>query len=251
MTERSTGEQMCGSVPTSIRSSSCSRRSGSLWPRRSCSRSRRSPSCALGALPVFWLGRRHLGSERAAALLALGYLAYPWIATSAGVAIHPGDIRDPALSLLRLVPRHRSVCAVRVCARSLAMSTGELMGLPIAALGVWYALARREAARGRVDRRCWRRLDVVADLLSWFRGSAAVDSVYFGFYDQVADLPGRRRRRSSRIPARCSALLSRGTTSPTWSGSASRSCSSSCSRPGSPPWRFPSSWRTASRTSAR
>ena len=34
---------------------------------------------ALGALPVFWLGRRHLGSERTAALLALAYLAYPWI----------------------------------------------------------------------------------------------------------------------------------------------------------------------------
>ena len=30
---------------------------------------------SLGALPVFWLGRRHLGTERVAGLLALGYLA--------------------------------------------------------------------------------------------------------------------------------------------------------------------------------
>ena len=44
---------------------------------------------ALGALPVFWLARRHSGSERLAALLALVYLAYPWVATSAAAAIHP------------------------------------------------------------------------------------------------------------------------------------------------------------------
>ena len=39
---------------------------------------------SLGALPVYWLGRRHLGSDRVAGLLALGYLAYPWVAMSAG-----------------------------------------------------------------------------------------------------------------------------------------------------------------------
>ena len=35
---------------------------------------------AVGALPLFWLARRHLGSDKAAALLALAYLVYPWIA---------------------------------------------------------------------------------------------------------------------------------------------------------------------------
>ena len=44
---------------------------------------------ALGAVPVFWLGRRHFASERLAGLLALAYLAYPWVATSAAGAIHP------------------------------------------------------------------------------------------------------------------------------------------------------------------
>ena len=32
---------------------------------------------ALGALPVFWLARKHLGSERAALGFALAYLLYP------------------------------------------------------------------------------------------------------------------------------------------------------------------------------
>src|SRR5918996_4096665 len=31
-------------------------------------------ACALGALPVFWLGRRHLGSDPPAALVPLAYL---------------------------------------------------------------------------------------------------------------------------------------------------------------------------------
>ena len=44
---------------------------------------------ALGALPVLWLGRRHLGSERDAALLALAYLAYPgWPGWRSTASIH-------------------------------------------------------------------------------------------------------------------------------------------------------------------
>ena len=52
---------------------------------------------SLGALPVFWLGRRHIGSKPAAGLLALGYLAYPWTATSAAAPIHPVTFAITAL----------------------------------------------------------------------------------------------------------------------------------------------------------
>ena len=50
---------------------------------------------ALGALPVFWLARRHLGSDSAAGLLALAYLAYPWIAWTALDAMHPVTLAIP------------------------------------------------------------------------------------------------------------------------------------------------------------
>ena len=80
----STGEQMSRARRgTSIRSSLCSRRCGWSGRRRSTLALAQIVVVALGALPVFWLGRRHLGSERHAALLALAYLAYPWVATSA------------------------------------------------------------------------------------------------------------------------------------------------------------------------
>ena len=102
---------------------------------------------AVGALPVFWLARRHLGSERVAGLLALAYLAYPWVATSAYGAIHPVTFAITFLLFCvwfletdRLVPF--AVFAL------LTMSTGELMGLPILALGVWFAFAHGRRAAG-------------------------------------------------------------------------------------------------------
>ncbi len=106
---------------------------------------------SLGALPVFWLGRRHLGSERIAALLALGYLAYPWVAVTAIASIHPVTFAVPLLLFCiwfletdRLVPF--AACAV------LVLSTGELMGLSVAALGIWFALARGQRRARCCDR---------------------------------------------------------------------------------------------------
>ena len=142
---------------------------------------------SIGALPVFWLGRRHLGSERAAGLLALGYLAYPWIAMSAIGAIHPVTFAIPLLLFCvwfldsdRLVPF--ALCAV------LVMTTGELMGLPIAALGIWYALARgrrREGGLVAIAGVAWSFVAVYF-VVRHFAGDS---SMYYGFYDQVGGSP--------------------------------------------------------------
>ena len=142
---------------------------------------------ALGALPVFWLARRRIGSERTAGLLALGYLAYPWVATSAVGAIHPVTFAITFLLFCiwfletdRLVPF--LVFAL------LTLSTGELMGLPIAALGVWYALARgRRLAGGGIAL-----LGVLWTLLAIYvivPASAGGHSIFYGFYDQVGGSP--------------------------------------------------------------
>ena len=142
---------------------------------------------SLGALPVFWLGRRHLGSERAAGLLALAYLAYPWMATSAVGAIHPVTFAIPLLlfgiwflDTDRLVPF--AVCAL------LVMSTGELMGLPVAGLGIWYAVARgRRLAGGviAVAGAAWTFLAVYVIVRRFADGN----SVFYGFYDHVGGSP--------------------------------------------------------------
>jgi uncharacterized membrane protein len=142
---------------------------------------------SLGALPVFWLGRRHLGDERVAGLLALGYLAYPWVATSAFAAIHPVTFAIPLflfciwfLDTDRLIPF--ALCA------ALAMSTGELMGLPIAGLGIWFAFARGRRAAGAVIALAglaWTFVAVYVIVPAFADG----DSIFFGFYDHVGGSP--------------------------------------------------------------
>ena len=102
---------------------------------------------ASGAFPLFWLGRRRLGSDGAAGCVAVAYLMYPWTAWTAADAFHPVTLAIPLflfciwfLDTDRLVPF--AVCAV------LAASTGELMALGIAGLGLWYAFAKGRRRAG-------------------------------------------------------------------------------------------------------
>jgi uncharacterized membrane protein len=142
---------------------------------------------ALGAFPVFWLGRRHLGSEAAAGILAIAYLAYPWTATSAAASIHPVTFAITFyLFCVWFLDTDRlgwfGVFAL------LAMSTGELMGLPIAMLGIWFALARRRRIEGgliTVLGLAWTFLAVYV-VVPHFAGS---NSIYYGFYDEVGGSP--------------------------------------------------------------
>jgi uncharacterized membrane protein len=142
---------------------------------------------SLGALPVFWLGRRHLGSERTAGLLALAYLAYPWLAWSAVGAIHPVTFAIPLYLLCIWFLDTNRLLLFSVCAL-LAMSTGELMGLPIAGLGIWYALARPRRLEGALVAlagAAW----TAASIFLVVPAARGGSSVYYGFYDEVGGSP--------------------------------------------------------------
>jgi uncharacterized membrane protein len=142
---------------------------------------------ALGALPVFWLARLHLGSERIAGLLALTYLAYPWVATSAAGAIHPVTFAITFL-LFCVWFLETDRLAPFVVFALLTMSTGELMGLPIAALGVWFALARGRRVAGSgiaVLGFAW----TVVAVYVIVPATAHHGSMFYGFYDQVGGSP--------------------------------------------------------------
>jgi uncharacterized membrane protein len=142
---------------------------------------------SLGALPVFWLGRRHLGSERNAGALALAYLAYPWTATSAVGAIHPVTFAIPMLLFcVWLLETDRLVPFAGLAV--LVMSTGELMGLPIAGLGVWYALARKRRWAGGLIALAGAAWTFVAVYLV-VPAFAGESSIYYGFYDEIGGSP--------------------------------------------------------------
>src|SRR5262249_10857534 len=66
-----------------------------LWPSPLSLAFVQIAAVAAGALPVFWLARRHLGSEKLGCVLALAYLAYPWLSWSAVGAIHPVTFAIP------------------------------------------------------------------------------------------------------------------------------------------------------------
>lgn len=118
-----------------------------LWPSPEALIALQTVAIALGALPVFLLARKHLGSERVAVGFALAYLLYPptqWLALD---EFHPVALATPLLLAGfwfldedRLAPF--AVVAVLACL------TKEQIPLAVAALGVWYALARGRRLAG-------------------------------------------------------------------------------------------------------
>ena len=118
-----------------------------VWPSPEALLVVQAIAIALGALPVFWLARKHLGSERAGLGFAIAYLLFPatqWLALS---EFHPVALACPLLLFAfwfldedRLVPF--AICAVLAC------TTKEEVALAVAGLGLWYALARRRRVAG-------------------------------------------------------------------------------------------------------
>jgi len=120
-------------------------------------------------------------------LLALAYLAYPWLAWTALNAMHPVTFAIPLfLSAIWFLDTGRFwpflICAV------LVLGTGELMGLALAALGLWYWASRGRRRPG---------LAIAAAGFAWtviclkvvvpaFRGE---ESPFYERYDSVGGSP--------------------------------------------------------------
>ena len=118
-----------------------------VWPSPLALVAVQVAGCALGALPVFWLARRHLASERAGAILAFAYLAFPWVAWTTLDAVHPVTLAIPLFLFAIWFLDTGKIVRFAVCA-VLALACGELMGLALAGLGIWYWLARGERRAG-------------------------------------------------------------------------------------------------------
>ncbi len=118
-----------------------------VWPDPSLLLVAQAVIVALGALPVFWLARKHLASPRAALGFALAYLLYPPVQWLVLDDFHAVALACPFLLFAfwyldedRLGPF--AVFAV------LAALTKEEVGLVVAGLGLWYALARGRRRAG-------------------------------------------------------------------------------------------------------
>jgi uncharacterized membrane protein len=99
---------------------------------------------AAGALPVFWLARKHLGSDRAGAHFAFAYLLYPatqFNAFTITSSFHSVAISVPLiLFAIWFLDENRLLAFTAVAL--IAASTKEEIPLAIGCLGIWYAVRR-------------------------------------------------------------------------------------------------------------
>lgn len=118
-----------------------------VWPDPTLLLVVQAVAIALGAVPVFLLARKHLGSERAGVGFALAYLLYPptqWLAVN---EFHAVALATPLLLLAFWYLDEDRLAAFAIAA-SLACLTKEHVPLTIAAFGIWYALARGRRKAG-------------------------------------------------------------------------------------------------------
>jgi uncharacterized membrane protein len=105
---------------------------------------------ASGALPVFWLARKHLDSPRAGAMFAFAYLLYPatqFSAFTVASSFHPAAIAVPlVLYAVWFLDEDRLVAFSLVAL--LAFTAKEEIPLAVGCLGVWYAVRKGRWAFG-------------------------------------------------------------------------------------------------------
>jgi uncharacterized membrane protein len=102
---------------------------------------------AAGSLPVFWLARKHLPTERAALCLVGAYLLYPALQWQVVNDFHPTTIAIPLVLLGVWYLDEDRLWAFAATAVALLVCQ-EQIGVLVACLGVWYGLRRRRYFAG-------------------------------------------------------------------------------------------------------
>jgi uncharacterized membrane protein len=118
-----------------------------IWPSPSMLLAAQAFVIALGALPVFWLARKHLGSERAGLGFALAYLLYPAVQWLTLAEFHPVALACPLLLYAFWYLDEDRLVPFAIFA-GLAALTKEEIPLVIAGIGIWYALSRKRYRLG-------------------------------------------------------------------------------------------------------
>ena len=139
---------------------------------------------ALGAVPVFWLARKHLGSARAALGFGLAYLLYPatgWLTLN---EFHPVALATPLLLFAfwfldedRLLPFALFAVAASACKEEIA--------LVVAGFGVWYALSHRRRLAGTaiaIAGGFWAAVAIAVVIPHYHAGA---ESDFYGRYSEV------------------------------------------------------------------
>jgi uncharacterized membrane protein len=158
------------------------------WPSPDMLMTVQAIAVGLGAIPVFLLAHKHLGSQHAALGFALAYLLYPateWLTLN---EFHPVAFACPLLLYAfwyldedRLVPFAGFAL--------LAMACKEEIGLVVAGFGLWYVISRRRWREGGAILATGVAASAIAVevVVPHFSGSA---SAFYSRYSEVGGTPG-------------------------------------------------------------
>jgi uncharacterized membrane protein len=159
-----------------------------IWPSPEMLLTVQAVAVALGALPVYRLARKHLGTEQAGLGFALVYLLYPateWLTLN---EFHPIALACPLLLFaFWFLDEDRLVAFAALAA--LAMTTKEEVGLVVAGMGVWYAIRRRPRA-GAVIAGAGVLVSALAVAVVIPHFNAGADSSFYGRYDAIGGSAG-------------------------------------------------------------
>ena len=156
-----------------------------LWPDPEMLLVLQAVAVAAGALPVFWLARKHVASDRAGAALALAYLLLPpvqWLTVS---DFHPVALACPLLLFAWWHLDQGRVWAFALLAAA-AIATKEHVGLAVAAIGVWYAVRHRAPRTGAAIAVAGAAVALVAALVVVPHFAAAGASAFESRYESPA-----------------------------------------------------------------
>lgn len=155
-----------------------------LWPSPSLLLTAQALVVALGALPLFWLARKHTGSERAALGFGLAYLLYPateWMTLN---EFHPVALACPLLLFAIWYLDENRLLPFTLFAL-LAALTREEIPLVIAGLGIWYAIGRRRWLAGGAIAAAGVAATVIAVQIVIPHFNHGSGSSFYGRYDAV------------------------------------------------------------------
>jgi uncharacterized membrane protein len=160
-----------------------------IWPSVGMLVAAQAVAIALGALPVFWLARKHLGSEQAALGFALAYLLYPAVQWLTLNEFHPVALACPLLLFAFWYLDEDRIGAFAVFA-VLAALTKEEIPLVIAGMGLWYALSRREWRVGGTIAVLGVCLTAISVEIVLPHFNAGASSSFYERYGALGDSPG-------------------------------------------------------------
>src|SRR5262249_47346280 len=159
------------------------------WPSPDSLLVAQAIAVSLGALPVFWLARKHVGSEHAGVGFALAYLLYPatqWLTLN---EFHPVALAR-RLRLFTFWYLDGGRLLPFAIFGLLAATTKEEIGLVVAALGIWFAFAHRRRYAGAAILVAGVAVALVAIEVVVPHFNCAGSSSFFSRYSDVGGSPG-------------------------------------------------------------